>query len=325
MFTSETKQDKLDDHGAKLRGAYGDDVAQDSASVSNRCEDNEEPVVDQFHADGTSESSMYETQFQQSCYADYATNQDDVGEDLSMEIDERMLDNHNDGMTENSNTRNEGLSREDHEVVPITVFDGSGHETRSFVSSDLEDSHGQQGATTAENGGAKDSRTGDEENSRAKNSLAQNVGDMEAGTSQSGTQSTNRGVGESDRSRPGSAKPTMQRRASRGRRKKMPSLSSDSLPITFFPEEVAPVAATILTNPEVFVDPDEKSASNLDNTKRLEKSSKMPSYSPRLKAYDQKLMVGGKQHKLQSTGETLLCFRRHQLTDQCKSLRRNFV
>ncbi|KAG0602965.1 hypothetical protein M758_10G054700 [Ceratodon purpureus] len=299
---NEKELDKLDDHGAKLRGAYGDDVAQDSASVSNRCEDNEEPVVDQFHADGTSESSMYETQFQQSCYADYATNQDDVGEDLSMEIDERMLDNHNDGMTENSNTRNEGLSREDHEVVPITVFDGSGHETRSFVSSDLEDSHGQQGATTAENGGAKDSRTGDEENSRAKNSLAQNVGDMEAGTSQSGTQSTNRGVGESDRSRPGSAKPTMQRRASRGRRKKMPSLSSDSLPITFFPEEVAPVAATILTNPEVFVDPDEKSASNLDNTKRLEKSSKMPSYSPRLKAYDQKLMVGGKQHKLQSTG-----------------------
>ncbi|KAG0558838.1 hypothetical protein KC19_10G058400 [Ceratodon purpureus] len=299
---NEKELDKLDDHGAKLRGAYGDDVAQDSASVSNRCEDNEEPVVDQFHADGTSESSMYETQFQQSCYADYATNQDDVGEDLSMEIDERMLDNHNDGMTENSNTRNEGLSREDHEVVPITVFDGSGHETRSFVSSDLEDSHGQQGATTAENGGAKDSRTGDEENSRAKNSLAQNVGDMEAGTSQSGTQSTNRGVGESDRSRPGSAKPTMQRRASRGRRKKMPSLSSDSLPITFFPEEVAPVAATILTNPEVFVDPDEKSASNLDNTKRLEKSSKMPSYSPRLKAYDQKLMVVGKQHKLQSTG-----------------------
>lgn len=301
----------MDDHGATLRGAYGDDIVEDGASVSNRCEDNEEPVVDQFHSDGTSEeNTLHETQFQQSCYADYTTNQDEEGDDLSEVVDERTLDTHDEVTTEDSITRLEGSSMlpEDHKVEPVAVFDGSGHETRSYVSSDLEDSHGQQGAIAAENGGAKHSTPGDEGNLTTKNSLARNVADTESGTSQSVRQSANGASGEFDRLGTGSTKPTMQRRGSRGRRKRMPSLSSDSPPATFYPEEVAPVAATILTNPEVFLEPSEKSAPNLDHAKRLEKSSKLPSYTPRLKAFDKKQMVGGKQRKLQSKGETSYIF-----------------
>ena len=300
----------MDNHGAQLRGAYGDDLTKDGAPVSNPCEDNEEPVVDQFHSDGTLENKLYEAQFQQPCSADYTTNQGEDSDDLSGEIDERMLNTQDEATTENSNTRLEGpsMSPEDHNVEPIAVFDGSGHETRSYVSSDLEGSHSLQGASIAESGGRKELRTGDAENLTTKTSLAQNVADTESGTSQSVKQSAIEDSKAFDRLRTGNSKPTMQRRGSRGRRKRMPSLSSDSPPVAFFPEEVAPVAATILTNPKVFTDPGKKSASNLDDANHLEESSKLPSHKPRLKAFGQKLMVGGNPQKLQSKGETLLHF-----------------
>jgi hypothetical protein len=311
----------LDDHGASLRGAYGDHVIKDDASVRDGCEDNEEPVVDQFHSDGTSENNLNETQFQESCFADYTTDQGEKSDDLSGEIDNRYLDAHDDAVTDpkydviNSNSRLEGssLSPEDHKVVPIVVFDGSGHETCSYVSSDLEDSQGRDGAIKAENGGVKFIRTRQEEDLKTRNSLEQNIADAEAGASQSvahafDSKSANQGSGEFDRVRTGNTKPAMQRRSSRGRRKKMPSLSSDSPPATFYPEEVAPVAATILTNPEIFADINENSTSNSDNVKSVQMTSKLQSPVPRLKAYYEKGIVRGKQKNTQIKGESLLLF-----------------
>lgn len=297
----------MDDHGAQLRGAYGDEVVQDITSVSNRCEYYEEPVVDQFHSDGTSENNLYETQFQQSCCVDYTTNQSEVSDDLSGKADECMLGACNDVTTENSDAvlKSSNVLPEDDNVEPVPVFDGSGHETRSLGSSDLADSHGQQGTNSSGNGGAKDLRTEAEEDVTTKNSLEENVADTESGALQSVPQSANGDSGGFDRLRSGNTKPTMQRRGSRGRKKRVSSLGSDSPPVTFYPEEVAPIAATILTNPEVFVDPDEQSASNLDIAKPVEKTSKLPSYTPSLKTFDRKVMVGGKQQKLPSKGGTL--------------------
>lgn len=311
----------MDDHGAQLRGAYGDHIVKDDTSVSNGCEDNEEPVVDLFHSDGTSENNLYETQFQQSCYADYSTNQGEESADLSGGIDDRNFDAHDEVVTDpkfgvdDSNPRLESPSMlpEDHKVEPIAIFDGSGHETRSYVTSDLEDSLGQESTIEAQDGGIKDMKTGGKKGLTTRNSLAQNTVDAEAGASQSvshafDSKSANEGSGGFDRLRTGSTKPTMQRRGSRGRRKKMPNLSSDSPPVTFIPEEVAPVAATILTNPEIFMDPSENSTSNSDNVRAAEMTSQRPSSKPRLKAYDEKIMVRGDQKKAQIKGELLLHF-----------------
>lgn len=82
----------------------------------------------------------------------------------------------------------------------------------------------------------------------------------------------------------------------------MPSQSSDEIPVMLYPEEAAPVAATILTNPEVFMNPSEVFSSNSDNVEVEEKASKLPSNRSRLKPYDRKVTTRGKQQKLQIRG-----------------------
>jgi len=298
---SETSQDdkdmdKFDDQGAPLRGAYGDQLnKRDSTGYENQ----EKSVVDQFHSDGTSEHNSDGMQFQQSSNGGNSTNQ-------SVKIDQSTggIDVHCDQVTEpKSDVGNSNLSPEDHKVEPIAVLDGSGHETRSYVSSNLEDSQGQDGVSNAENGGIEDRGTRDEKDGTTRNSVERNRAEAEAGPSQSvahslDSKSANHGSGGFDSVRTGNTKPAIQRRRSRGRRKRMPNLASESPPMTFFPEEVAPVAATVLTNPEVFADFSENYSATADDVKSVAVISKVQSSLRRLKAYD----VKGKQKNAQMKG-----------------------
>lgn len=71
--------------------------------------------------------------------------------------------------------------------------------------------------------------------------------------------------------------------------------------MTFYPEEVAPVAATVLTNPEVFADISENSSAIADDVNSAAVISEVQSSLRRLKAYD----VKGKQKNSQMKGKSL--------------------
>ncbi|XP_024366815.1 uncharacterized protein [Physcomitrium patens] len=290
---------KVEENGAQLRGAYGDDVNDDSSvQCSNECEVSEKHMVDQFHSDGTPESNLYETQFS---YSDPTIDQGEESNNSSEEHDDRILETGGD--QSDANLETSSVLPEDHNVDRIVVLDGSGYETQSFVSSDSEDSEVQQDYDKK----AESRGTVDDENLKITNSSVLKVKDTETASSRNimqafRKQTANEDYGESERPRPGISKPSMQRRSSRGRRKNMPSQSSDEIPVMLYPEEAAPVAATILTNPEVFMNPSEVFSSNSDNVEVEEKASKLPSNRSRLKPYDRKVTTRGKQQKLQIRG-----------------------
>ena len=270
-------------------------------SEPSSCEINDVFVVDEYHSDGTDESSTQHNQMF------------DHGSSL---IDKSEGPTHNDnpgGVAENlydkstSNSRSGSGNGRYRSRKPVVANAGSDQDNSSYCNlTSAHDDHNQKVTGTNL---AVDSGINIEDSSNNTLTKLSDMDDEDYGNGAAGSQFF-KGVapvveskGEADRGRNGTAKSSMQRRGSKGRKKKLPG--SEPPPVLSFPEEVAPVAATILTNPEIFVDSKENRTSTSDSNIGQEKLRRTMS---RLKAFDRKTMGSGRRRSTSIEGEKIAPF-----------------
>lgn len=324
-------QDILEDHGAQARGAYGDDF-EDEGSLIDRedyIERDDESLVDRFHSDGTSDNPRDETQLRVSYSRD---TYDEEQEKAPVIVDDSIRQSN---LAQNFDERNEipnvitgtgketvnvvlsrseqpGASSQEHcasGVEAVTVFDGSGKATVSEVQPDL---HSEQLPVANNGAGVGDSPT---EKASSNSGRMEEVMEgtkqcaddeevdrqqSERGTDTSGVpvlQSAMESKGELDGSRNGSTRPSLQRRSSRGRKRKPPSrFGNEPPPVISFSEDVASGAATILKNSEAAGSNSEVSPSKSGREPGLFAAQEMggrPFYKSKLRAYDSNTIAQG--------------------------------
>lgn len=269
------------------------------SSEPSSCEINDDFFVeDEYHSDGTDESSAkYNQMF-------------DHGSSLIVKNERPTHNDNPGGVAEDLYDKSTGNSRSGsgnaryQSRKPVVANAGIDQDNSSYCNLAYE--HDEHNLEVAGNNVAVDSGINIEDNSNNTSRKLSNIDNKENGDGPAGSQFS-KGVapvveskGEADRARNGTAKSSMQRRSSKGRKKKLPG--SEPPPVLSFPEEVAPVAATILTNPEIFVDPKENLTSTSDSNVGQEKLRRTMS---RLKAFDKKTMGSGRRRSTSMKGKRI--------------------
>lgn len=277
---------------------FGDDAEKESmSSEPSSCEINDDFVVDEYHSDGTDENSM---QYNQMC---------DDGSSLIVK-NEAHTHNHDPGVAEDLYDKSTGSSRSGSGNARYQrrkpVVANAGIDQDNFSHCNLTSEHEEHNQKVTGTNVAVDSGFSFEESSNNTSTKLNDINDKENGNGSTGSQ-LSKGVppvveskGEADRPRNGTAKSSMQRRSSKGRKKKLPS--SETPPVLSFPEEVAPVAATILTDPEIFADTNENFTSTLDSN--IGQGTLRRTMS-RLKAFDRMTMGSGRRRSTNIEGKNL--------------------
>lgn len=267
-------------------------------SEPSSCEINDVFVVDDYHSDGTDESStQYNKMF-------------DHGSSLIVKNEGPTHNDNPGGVAEDLHDKSTGNSRSGSQNARYQsrkpVVANSGIDQDNFSYCNLTSEHEEHNLKVAGTNVAVDSGINIEDHSNNISTKLSNINNKENGSGPAGSQFS-KGVapvveskGEADQAQNGTAKSSMQRRSSKGKKKKLPG--SEPPPVLSFPEEVAPVAATILTNPEIFADSKENFTSTSDSNVGQEKLRRTMS---RLKAFDKKTMGSGRRRSTSIKGKKL--------------------
>lgn len=258
-------------------------------------------MVDEYHSDGTDESSTKYNQMFDHGSSLIVKNEGPTHNDNPGGVAEDLYDK----STGNSRSRSGNARYQSRK--PVVANAGIDQDNSSYCN--LTSEYDEHNLKVAGNNVAVDSGVNIEDNSSNTLTKLSNIDDKENGDGPADSQFS-KGVapvveskGEADRARNGTAKSSMQRRSSKGRKKKLPG--SEPPPILSFPEEVAPVAATILTNPEIFADSKENLTSTSDSNLGQEKLRRTMS---RLKAFDRKTMGSGRRGSTSMKGKKYCTF-----------------